>query len=180
LAATVLKAFDSDLIDLFTAIIHELTQVKSIGFAKACQIKVIFEMANRIESFFGEYRPKIETKEDVVKLLAPYMRYLKQVEFRVILLDDKQRLIRHYRVSLGSLDSALVRPREVFRPAVTAGAKSIIIVHNHPSGDPEPSDEDIQQTRRLGMCGVIVDIDVVDYVIIGFSEHVSMKERELL
>ena len=180
IAVNLLKTFDGNLIDLFTATIHELTQVKGIGFAKACQIKAIFEMGNRIESYFKEYRPKIETKEDVVKLLAPHMRYLKQKEFRVILLDDKQRLIRHCRVSLGSLDSALVHPRELFRPAVTAGAKSIIIVHNHPSGDPEPSDEDIQQTRRLGMCGVIVDIDVVDYVIIGFSEHVSMKERKLL
>lgn len=180
IAVNLLKTFDGNLIDLFTATIHELTQVKSIGFAKACQIKAIFEMTNRIESYFGEFRPKIETKEDVVKLLAPHMRYLKQVEFRVILLDDKQGLIRHCQVSLGSLDSALVHPREVFRPAVTAGVKSIIIVHNHPSGDPEPSDEDILQTRKLGMCGVILDIDVVDYVIIGFIEHVSMKERKLL
>ena len=178
IALNLLKTFDGNLIHLFTATIHELTQVKGINLAKACQIKATFEMGNRIESYFGEFSPKIETKEDVVKLLASHMRYLKQKEFRVILLDNNQRLIRHCRVSLGSLDSALVHPRELFRPAVTAGAKSIIIVHNHPSGDPEPSDEDILQTRRLGMCGVIVDIDIVDYVIIGFIEHVSMKERK--
>ena len=79
-----------------------------------------------------------------------------------------------------SLSGILVFSRFRFRPAVTAGAKLIIIVHNHPSGDPEPSDEDILQTRRLGMYGVIVDIDVVDYVILGFSEHVSIKEWKLM
>jgi len=85
IAVNLLKTFDWNLIDLFTATTNELTQVKGIGFAKACQIKAIFEMGNRIESYFKEFHPKIETKEDVVKLLAPHMRYLKQVILRWII-----------------------------------------------------------------------------------------------
>jgi DNA repair protein RadC len=153
--------------------------VKGIGFVKACKIKAAFELWKRTVAYCDE-DPVITSPHDVVRLLAPHMRHLKQEEFRVLLLDSRRRLIRHCRVSLGSLDAALVHPREVFRPAVTEGAASIFIAHNHPSGNPEPSDEDILQTRRLGMCGVILDIDVVDYVIIGFIEHVSMKERKLL
>lgn len=179
-AVNLLKTFDGNLIELFTVTIHELTQVKGITIADARKIKTVFELANRIESYFKEYRPKIETKEDVVKLLAPHMRYLKQKEYRVILLDDKQRLIRHCRVSLGSVDSALTHPREVFRPAVAAGATSIILVHNHPSGDPTPSKDEINETKKLLICSAIVDIKIVDHVIIGFSEHVSMKERKLM
>ena len=179
-AIKLLKAFDGNLLDLFTATTHELTQVNGITIEKARRIKVTFELANRIESYFTQSRPKIENKEDVVKLLAPHMRYLKQVEFRVILLDNHKRLIRHCRVFLGSIDSILIHPREVFRPAVDAGAKSIILVHNHPSGDPEPSKDDIYETKRLCMCSAIVDIKIIDHIIVGHSTHVSMKEQDFI
>jgi len=180
IAANLLKAFDGDLINLLTATIHQLTQVKGIGFVKACQIKATFELGNRIESYFEEEHPQITSKEDVVKLLAPHMKYLKQEEFRVILLDNKKRLIRHCRVSLGSLDAALVYPREVFRPALAAGAASIILVHNHPSGDPTPSEQDIALTRQLYMSGKVIDIEVLDHIIIGCSNHVSMRDQKLM
>ncbi|MGD2251183.1 MAG: JAB domain-containing protein, partial [Candidatus Methanofastidiosia archaeon] len=104
-------------------------------------------------------------------------KYKKQEEFRVLLLDNKKRLINQYLVAIGTIDKAYVHPRDVFRPAVAAGAKSIIIVHNHPSGDPEPSQADFVLTRELCMCSRIVDIEILDHIIIGFSDHVSMKEK---
>ncbi len=179
-AATLLEAFDNNLTDIFTASIHDLTHVKGIGFVRACRIQAAFELGKRILSFCEDEHPKITSKEDVVKLLAPYIMYLKQEEFKVILLDSKQRLINHYRVSLGGLDSTIVDPRDVLRPAIKAHAPFIILVHNHPSGDPTPSDQDILLTRQLCMSGKIVDITILDHIIIGLLGYVSMKERKLL
>ncbi|MGD2249798.1 MAG: DNA repair protein RadC [Candidatus Methanofastidiosia archaeon] len=176
IAQNLLEKFDHNLIDLFTATISELTQVKGIGFARACTIKAVFGIMQRLESS-NELHPKIESKEDVIKLLAPYMKYKKQEEFRVLLLDNKKRLINQLKVAIGTIDKAYVHPRDVFRPAVAAGAKSIIIVHNHPSGDPEPSKADFVLTRELCMCSKIVDIEISDHIIIGLSDHVSMKEK---
>ena len=177
IAVNLLKTFDGDLADILTATIHQLTQVGGIGFVKACKIKATFELGKRISSYCKEMHPQIKSTEDVVRLLAPHMRYLKQEEFRVLLLNSKKRLIRHCRVSLGSLDAALVHPREVFRPAVAAGAAFIVVVHNHPSGDPTPSEQDIVLTQQLCVTGKVVGIDVVDHVIIGFSKHVSLKDQ---
>ena len=174
-----LKIFDGNLINLFTATIRQLTQVKGIGFVKACQIKATFELGKRAASYCEEEHPVISSTEDVVKLLAPHMQFLKQEEFRVVLLNSNKRLIRHERVSLGSLDAALVEPRNVFRPAIAANAKSIVIVHNHPSGDPTPSKEDALLTQQLCMCGAILGIEVLDHIIIGFSGHVSLKKDGL-
>ncbi|KYK35790.1 MAG: hypothetical protein AYK18_12795 [Theionarchaea archaeon DG-70] len=100
-------------------------------------------------------------------LVAPYMMFLNQEQFRVILLDSKKRLIRSCIVSIGSLNAATVHPRDVFRPAITYGAASLILVHNHPSGDPTPSDQDILLTQQLCMCGSILGITVLDHAIIG-------------
>jgi len=179
-AENLLKAFDGDLIDLFSASIHQLTQVEGIGFVKACKIKAAFELMKRINSYCKEMHPEISSAKDVVKLVAAHMMYLKQEEFRVLLLDGKNRLIRHQRISLGSLDKALVHPRDVFRPAIAEGVASIILVHNHPSGDPTPSEQDILLTRELCMCSKVVSIEILDHVIIGASGYVSMKLRELM
>jgi len=124
-AANLLEVF-GDLRDALTASIPQLTKVKGIGFVKACQIKAAFELSKRVASYCEEEHPVIASIDDVAKLLAPHMQYLKQEEFRVILLDSKKRLIRHQRVSLGSLNASLVEPREVFHPALTTGAKYII------------------------------------------------------
>ena len=178
IVVNLLKTFDENLINLFTATIHQLTRVKGIGFVKACQVKAVFELMKRVESYCEEEHPVISSTDGVVKLLAPHMRYLKQEEFRVVLLNSNKRLIRHEKVSLGSLDAALVHPREVFRPALTAGATSLILVHNHPSGDPTPSEQDIFLTKQLCMGGKIVNIEVTDHIIIGFSDHVSLKDQK--
>ena len=176
IATDLLETFDGNLVDLFTATIHQLTQVEGIGFVKACKIKAAFELIKRIDSYCKEMHPEITSAKDVVKLVASHMKYLKQEEFRVLLLDGKNRLIRHCRISLGSLDTALVHPRDVFRPAIAEGAISIILVHNHPSGDPTPSKQDLLLTRELYMCGIVVDIEVLDHVIIGISDHISLRD----
>ena len=134
----------------------------------------------RVASYYPEEHPQITSTDDVIHLLAPHMKYLKQEEFRVLLLDSKKRLIRCQTVSLGSLDKALVEPRDVFRPAIAARAESIILVHNHPSGDPTPSKDDIQLTVKLSLSGEILGINILDHIIIGFSDHVSFKDKELM
>jgi DNA repair protein RadC len=179
-AATVLDIFDGHLIHTFCASLEELMQIEGIGCKEAYRIKATFELTKRIAAYCEVENPKIDCKDVVVKLLAPHMMFLPREEFRVILLDSKQKLIRVQTVSLGSLDKALVEPRDVFRPAITAGAASLVIVHNHPSGDPNPSEDDILLTRELCMCGKILGITVLDHIIIGKRDHVSFRESGLI
>ncbi len=178
-AATLLNAFDGNLKDLFTATIHQLTCVEGVGFSKACKIKAAFELGKRAASYC-ENTLVIKSTDDIVPLVLPYMVFLKQEQFRVILLDSKNKFIRTCIISVGSLDKALVEPREVFRPALTHAAASIILVHNHPSGDPTPSEQDILLTQQLCMCGKVLGIEVVDHVIIGISGYASFKKRNLM
>jgi DNA repair protein RadC len=178
IAVDLLQAFNGSLKDVCTATIHQLTQVKGIGFVKACRIKAGFELWKRTAAYCKDL--EIKSPQDAVNLLGPHMMYLKQEEFRVILLDSKRRLIRHCRVSLGSLDAALVHPREVLRPAITEGAAFIILVHNHPSGDPKASEQDILLTQELHLAGRVVSIEVLDHVIIGFRTYTSLKEEKVL
>ncbi|MBU7046099.1 MAG: DNA repair protein RadC [Theionarchaea archaeon] len=179
-AVNLLKAYEGNLIHLFCASHNQLMETEGIGFQEAQKIKATFELTKRIAAYCEEDHPKIASKDDVTKLLAPHMMFLPQEEFRVMLLDAKQKLIRVETVSLGSLDKALVEPRDVFRPAITFNAASLVIVHNHPSGDTQPSEQDVLLTRELCMCGIILGIEVLDHIIIGVRDHVSFKERGLL
>ena len=175
-----LSIYDGDLKALFTASVHQLTQAEGIGIVKACQIKAAFELGKRVNTYCKEERPQITSTEDVISLMAPHMIHLKQEEFRVLLLDSKNRVICYQKISLGSSSEALVYPTDVFRPAIAAGATSIILVHNHPSGDPEPSEQDILLTRELYVCCKLVGIEIMDHIIIGSSDYVSMKHRNLM
>jgi DNA repair protein RadC len=179
-ATDLLHTFDGNLVHLFCVSIKQLMETDGIRFQEACKIKAVFELTKRITAYCEEDHPKITSKDDVTKILAPHMMFLPQEEFRVMLLDAKQKLIRVEPVSLGSLDKALVEPRDVFRPAITFNAASLVIVHNHPSGDTQPSEQDVLLTRELCMCGIILGIEVLDHIIIGVRDHVSFKERGLL
>jgi DNA repair protein RadC len=179
-AVNVLDTFDGHLIQTFCASLEELMQIDGIGCKEAYKIKATFELTKRIAAYCEVKNPKIDCKDHVVKLLAPHMMFLPREEFRVILLDSKQKLIRVQTVSLGSLDKALVEPRDVFRPAITAGAASLVIVHNHPSGDPKPSKDDVLLTQELCICGKILGITVLDHIIIGKQDHVSFRESGLI
>ncbi|MCS7106145.1 MAG: DNA repair protein RadC [Candidatus Aenigmarchaeota archaeon] len=143
---------------------------------KACQIVACFELAKRAFSYTEE-KPLIESPEDVYRILAPEMQGLKQEVVKVVLLDARNRLIKTETVSVGSLNENLVHPRDVFRKAIENNAASIILVHNHPSGDAEPSEEDIKVTKTITKVGRILGIEVKDHVIIGnsFSSRMISK-----
>lgn len=161
--------------NLFEASVCELERL--IGDRiRACQIAACFELARRAFSHVEE-KPIIKNPEDVYKILAPEMQGLKQEVVKVVLLDTKNKLIKTETVSIGGLNENLVHPRDVFRKAIEANAASIILVHNHPSGDTEPSEEDIKVTKAIMKVGRILGIEVKDHVIIGdgFSSIINDK-----
>jgi len=163
-----------------SASVEELSQVKGIGVAKASQIKAAFELANRLEGYSeaGE-KPIVKTPEDVVGLVRGRLSGKKKEYFLALLLDTRNQLVKVAEISVGSLDTSIVHPREVFKEAISASAASVIFVHNHPSGNSEASEDDIELTKRLTQAGEIMGIDVLDHVIIGDKQHLSLKREGL-
>jgi DNA repair protein RadC len=162
------------------ATLEELSDIKGIGPAKASQIKAAFELAKRLEDPpESDKKPVIKTPEDVESLVRTKLKGKKKEYFLVLCLDTRGKLIKTSEVSVGSLDSSIVHPREVFKEALTASAASVIFVHNHPSGDPEPSEDDIKLTKRLADAGNILGIDVLDHVITGDNGFKSLKRLGL-
>jgi DNA repair protein RadC len=162
------------------ASVEELSQVKGIGLAKASQIKAAFELANRLEGYpeAGE-KPVAKTPEDVVGLVRSRLKGKKKEHFLALLLDTRSQLIKVSEISVGSLDASIVHPREVFKEVISASAASVIFVHNHPSGDPSASEDDIELTKRLAEAGEIVGIDVLDHIIICDKKYLSLKRQGL-
>jgi len=162
------------------ASVEELAEVKGIGLAKAAQIKAAFELANRLEGYPEPGKKlSVKTPDEVVSLVRGRLRGKKKEHFLVLLLDTRGQLIKTSEVSVGSLDSSIVHPREVFKEAMSASAASVIFVHNHPSGDPEPSEDDVKLTERLVQAGEIMGIDVLDHIIIGDKNYLSLKSKGL-
>ena len=143
---------------------------------KACQIASCFELAKRALSYVEE-KPLIESPEDVYKILGPEMQGLKQEVVKVVLLDSRNRLIKIETVSVGSLNENLVHPRDVFRKAIENNAASIILVHNHPSGDAEPSEEDLFLTRKIVKAGEVLGINVENHLIFGNNSFFDLKGK---
>lgn len=162
------------------ASVEQLSQVKGIGLAKASQIKAAFELANRLEGYSeaGD-KPVVKTPDEVVALVRGRLRGKKKEHFLALLLDTRNQLIKVAEISVGSLDTSLVHPREVFKEAISASAASVIFVHNHPSGDPEASEDDIKLTKRLAEAGEIVGIDVLDHIIVCDKDYLSLKRQGL-
>jgi DNA repair protein RadC len=154
----------------------QLMKVHGIKESKAAQIAACFEIARRLESFEEVEKPKISSPEDVYRRIYPRMREQKKEMFIELCLDTKNQIIREHIISVGSLNANIVHPREVFKLALAESAAHIIVVHNHPSGDPTPSREDIEITKKLAETGIIMGITVLDHVIIGDGRHFSMKE----
>jgi DNA repair protein RadC len=162
------------------ASVEELTQTKGIGPAKAAQIKAALELSKRLEADAGEGpKPMLKSPEDVVAVVRSQLKGKKKEHFLVLCLDTRNRLINCKPVSIGSLDTSIVHPREVFKEAVSSSAASVIFVHNHPSGDPEPSKEDVELTKRLAKAGEIIGIDVLDHIIVCDKSYVSLKAKNL-
>ena len=163
-----------------SASVEELSQVRGVGVAKASQIKAAFELANRVEAYSeAGKQPVVKTPEDVASLVRSRLKGKKKEYFLALLLDTRNQLIKVAEISVGSLDTSIVHPREVFKEAISASAASAIFVHNHPSGDPEPSEDDINLTKRLAEAGEIVGIDVIDHIIIGDKKYRSLKREGL-
>jgi len=162
------------------ASVEELTQTRGIGPAKAAQIKAALELSKRLEVDVDD-KPKrvLKSPEDVAAEMRGRLKGKKKEHFWVICLDTRNRLINCKPVSIGSLDTSIVHPREVFKEAVSSSAASVIFVHNHPSGDPEPSKEDIELTKRLVKAGEIVGIDVLDHIIVCDKSYLSLKAKDL-
>jgi DNA repair protein RadC len=162
------------------ASVEELIQTSGIGLAKATQIKAALELGRRLEADAGD-KPKriLRSPEDVVAEVRSQLKGKKKEHFLVLCLDTRNRLTNRRLVSMGSLDTNIVHPREVFKEAVSSCAASVIFAHNHPSGDPEPSKEDIELTKRLARAGEIVGIDVLDHIIVCDEGFISLKARNL-
>nr|WP_040305599.1 DNA repair protein RadC [Caloramator australicus] len=159
--------------------IEELSSIKGVGLAKAAQIKAAIELGKRLRGLRNSNKIKITSPKDVFNLIGEDMRYLKREFLRVIFLNTKNIVIDIKDISIGSLNSSIVHPREVFSEAIRRSSSSIIICHNHPSGDPEPSMEDINITKRLFEVGKLVGIELLDHIIIGDGCYISLKEKNL-
>ena len=164
---------------LAQASFDELCHVHGIGTAKAAQIKAALELGRRLLATAPHERPQVRSPADVANLLMLEMGLLEQEHLRAVLLDTKNVVLRVANVYAGNLNTAVVRVGEVFREAIRANCASIIVVHNHPSGDPTPSPEDVRVTEQLVEAGKLLDIEVLDHIIIGGSRYVSLKERGL-
>lgn len=170
----------NDLKGISAASVEELSHIRGIGLAKAAQIKAAFEMGSRLESRSETAeRSAICRPEEVSALVGARLRGKKKEHFLALLLDTRNHLIRVAEISIGSLDSTVVHPREVFKEAISASAAGVILVHNHPSGSTEASDDDIKLTRRLSEAGHIMGIEVLDHVIIGENSYLSLKREGL-
>lgn len=154
----------------------QLMNIHGIKESKAAEIIACFELARRLESFSTADRKKVNSPEDVYRQVYPRMREQKKESFIELCLDTNNNIIREDVISTGSLNANIVHPREVFKTALIESAAHIIVAHNHPSGDPSPSREDIDITKKLVEAGKIMGIDVLDHVIIGDGRHFSMKE----
>ncbi len=162
------------------ATLEEMTEIKGIGQAKAVQILAAVEIGRRITNLNYTDRYVIRSPEDGANYVMNDMRFLSQEHFVCLYLNTKNQVLHKQTIFIGSLNSSIVHPREVFREALKRSAASIICLHNHPSGDPAPSREDIEVTKRLVECGKMIGIDVLDHLIIGENKFVSLKEKGYL
>jgi DNA repair protein RadC len=159
--------------------VKQLNTISGIGQAKAAQIKAALELGKRMANLEPGVDKPVKCPQDVADLLMEEMRYLKKEHMKLVLLNIKCNLISVEDVSIGSLNASIVHPREVFNPAIIKSSASIIMVHNHPSGDPTPSSEDIGITSRIREAGRLLGIELVDHIIIGDGKYTSLKEKGL-
>lgn len=159
--------------------VEELIEIKGIGPSKAAGVIAAVELGKRV-SISEKSKHKISSPTDVSNYLMREMGDLKKEYFNIIMLDNKNHIIELHNVSIGSLNSAIVHPREVFKNAVRRSSASIILAHNHPSGNTSPSKEDISITKRLVECGDIMGIKVLDHIIVGKNEYFSFKEQSII
>lgn len=178
--------FEHDLKKIAEASLTEIQKIPGIGTAKAIEIKAAFTLAKRLSSREQQQIPRLESPKEVADLMREKFRDKKQEEFHVLLLDTKHGLLRDEIVTLGLVDRSQVHAREVFRSAIKESCSRIIVTHNHPSGDPAPSDQDIKCTKNLVEAGKIIGIELLDHVVIGSKagsrerDFVSLREAKYM
>jgi len=164
---------------LHRASIDDVCGEHGIGEAKAAQIKAAIELGRRLAAEAPEERPAVHSPQDAADLVRYEMSALEQEELRVVLLDNRNRLLSVEAIYRGSINSSQVRVGELFKAAIRRNAAALIVAHNHPSGDPTPSPDDVAVTRAIVQAGKLLDIDVLDHIVIGGGRFVSLKERGL-
>lgn len=164
---------------LLTADTALLAATRGMGEAKTAQLKAALELGRRLSTLTPGGRPQITSPNDVVNLVMLEMGYLAQEQLRVLCLDTKNYVIAQQVVYQGTVNSSVVRVAEVFKPAISRTCPAIVVVHNHPSGDPAPSPEDVRTTEQLRKAGELLDIELLDHIVVGHNCFVSMKERRL-
>lgn len=160
--------------------LKELTGINGIGICKASQIIASIEIGKRISRWSAEEKIKVTSPDILVNLISDKMRFLNQEHFDIAILDTKNQILAIENISKGTLNASIVHPRDVFHAAINRSANSIILIHNHPSGDPNPSNEDINITGRLVDAGDLIGIKVLDHIIIGDNRYISFKEKNLI
>jgi DNA repair protein RadC len=177
--ANSLLARHNGLDGLSRASIVELCEQMGLGPAKAIQLKAAFELGRRVVQLQPADRPQVRSPADLARLMMSSMSHLEQEYLKVVLLNTKNRVIDQKEVCRGSLNSAAVRVGEVYREPIRQNAAAIILVHNHPSGDPTPSPEDVRLTTAVREAGELLDVELLDHVVIGRQDFVSLRERGL-
>jgi len=167
------------LVGLARASFGELCQEHGLGEAKAAQLQAAVELGRRLASAQPEERAAVRSPKDVANLLLPEMGLLEQEELRVVLLNTRNQVLGVHSVYRGSVNTSLVRVGELFREAVRQNCPALVLVHNHPSGDPAPSADDVVMTKQAVEAGRLLDIEVLDHLVIGQQRFVSLKERGL-
>lgn len=179
LAKKMLSDFGS-LNSLLSKSINELKNYKGVGTTKAVTLLAAFELAKRISTEVSDKKLKISSPKDVYTRYGPFLKDLKQEVFKVLLLSTSNELLKDVEITKGTLNASLVHPREVFRNAIIEAAAAIILLHNHPSGNPQPSQEDIQITKQLLQASRIVEITIHDHIIIAGNTFFSFAENGML
>ncbi len=179
LAGSIIAAFGG-LRQLLDVSMEELCAISGVGLAKAAQIKAALEVGRRVALSSYGLRPVIRSPQDAADMVMEEMRHLDREHFVALLLNTKNQVLAREVVSVGTLSSSAVHPRELFKLAIRRSAAAVILLHNHPSGDPWPSQEDIQVTHRLIEAGRIIGIEVLDHIVIGDNKYISLKAENLL
>jgi len=165
---------------LAKASVEELQQIKGLGQAKAVEVKAAIELGLRTARHIEPERTRIRSAEDITGLLMARFKHCETEHFKCVLMNAKHEVLKTIDISHGGLDGTAAMPSDVFRQAVREGAKAVIVCHNHPSGDPEPSRDDISLTKRLNEAACLLGISFLDHVVFGDGRYVSMKERNLM
>ncbi len=179
LARELLDRYES-LENLVTRSPSELMKIKGIGSAKAAILSAAFQLARQIQAKKTANRPAFKRSSDVKDHYLPLMKDLRKEVFKVLLLSRANKLIKEVTISEGTLDASIVHPREVFREALLESAAGVILIHNHPSGNPAPSEEDLRITKQLVEAGRVMGIKVYDHIILAGNEHRSLADEGLI